>query len=52
MAGLALGFAQPLILLGLLSLPALWWLLRLMPPLSFDRREADLLLAALHEVLE
>ncbi len=31
-AGLALGFAQPLILLGLLSLPALWWLLRLMPP--------------------
>jgi acetylornithine/succinyldiaminopimelate/putrescine aminotransferase len=26
--------------------------LRLMPPLSFDRREADLLLAALHEVLE
>jgi Domain of unknown function (DUF4159)/Aerotolerance regulator N-terminal len=31
-AGLALGFAQPLVLLGLLSLPALWWLLRLMPP--------------------
>jgi hypothetical protein len=31
-AGLSLGFAQPLILLGLLSLPALWWLLRLMPP--------------------
>jgi hypothetical protein len=31
-AGLPLGFAQPLILLGLLSLPALWWLLRLMPP--------------------
>src|SRR5215470_14398223 len=30
--GLALGFAQPLVLLGLLSLPALWWLLRLMPP--------------------
>jgi acetylornithine/succinyldiaminopimelate/putrescine aminotransferase len=26
--------------------------LRLMPPLSLDRREADLLLAALHEVLE
>jgi acetylornithine/N-succinyldiaminopimelate aminotransferase len=26
--------------------------LRLMPPLSFDRREADLLLAALREVLE
>jgi hypothetical protein len=31
-AGLPLGFAQPLVLLGLLSLPALWWLLRLMPP--------------------
>ena len=31
-AGLPLGFAQPLILLGLLALPALWWLLRLIPP--------------------
>ena len=31
-AGLPLGFAQPLVLLGLLSLPVLWWLLRLMPP--------------------
>jgi hypothetical protein len=30
--GLPLGFAQPLILLGLLSLPVLWWLLRLVPP--------------------
>ena len=30
--GLPLGFAQPLVLLGLLSLPVLWWLLRLMPP--------------------
>ena len=30
--GLPLGFAQPLILLGLLSLPVLWWLLRLIPP--------------------
>ncbi len=29
---LPLAFAQPLILLGLLSLPALWWLLRLVPP--------------------
>jgi hypothetical protein len=29
---LPLGFAQPLILLGLLSLPVLWWLLRLVPP--------------------
>src|SRR5258708_15660227 len=32
MMGLPLGFAQPLILLGLLSLPVLWWLLRLIPP--------------------
>ena len=30
--GLPLAFAQPLVLLGLLSLPVLWWLLRLMPP--------------------
>ncbi|HEY3222618.1 MAG TPA: DUF4159 domain-containing protein [Pseudolabrys sp.] len=29
---LPLGFAQPLVLLGLLSLPILWWLLRLVPP--------------------
>ena len=29
---LPLAFAQPLILLGLLSLPLLWWLLRLVPP--------------------
>jgi len=29
---LSLGFAQPLVLIGLLTLPALWWLLRLMPP--------------------
>src|SRR6476660_332634 len=28
---LPLGFAQPLVLLGLLSLPILWWLLRLLP---------------------
>ena len=27
-----LGFASPLVLLGLLSLPVLWWLLRLIPP--------------------
>jgi len=27
-----LGFAQPLVLLGLLTLPVLWWLLRLIPP--------------------
>jgi hypothetical protein len=32
MPGLPLGFAQPLVLLGLLSLPILWWLLRLIPP--------------------
>ena len=31
-AGLPLGFAQPLVLLGLASLPVLWWLLRLVPP--------------------
>jgi uncharacterized protein DUF4159/aerotolerance regulator-like protein len=30
--GLALSFAEPLLLLGLLSLPLLWWLLRVMPP--------------------
>jgi hypothetical protein len=30
--GLAVAFAQPLVLLGLLSLPVLWWLLRLVPP--------------------
>ena len=32
MMGLPLGFASPLVLLGLLSLPVLWWLLRLIPP--------------------
>jgi hypothetical protein len=31
-AGLPLSFAEPILLLGLLSLPALWWLLRVMPP--------------------
>jgi hypothetical protein len=31
-AGLPLAFAQPLVLIGLLSLPVLWWLLRLVPP--------------------
>ena len=31
-AGLPLSFAEPFLLLGLLSLPALWWLLRVMPP--------------------
>jgi hypothetical protein len=30
--GLPLAFAQPLVLLGLLALPVLWWLLRLVPP--------------------
>jgi len=29
---LPLAFAQPLVLLGLLTLPVLWWLLRLVPP--------------------
>src|SRR6202140_2900448 len=32
MMGLPLGFGSPLLLLGLLSLPVLWWLLRVMPP--------------------
>ena len=32
MAGLPLSFAEPILLLGLLGLPALWWLLRVMPP--------------------
>jgi len=31
-ASLPLSFAEPILLLGLLSLPALWWLLRVMPP--------------------
>jgi hypothetical protein len=28
----SLGFAEPLVLIGLLTLPVLWWLLRLVPP--------------------
>jgi hypothetical protein len=32
MFGLPLSFAEPLLLIGLVSLPALWWLLRVMPP--------------------
>jgi hypothetical protein len=32
MMGLPLSFAQPLLLLGLASLPVLWWLLRVTPP--------------------
>src|ERR1051326_6325717 len=42
-AGLPLGFAQPLVLLGLLSLPLLWWLLRLgaAAPRAPDRFSAD-----------
>jgi Domain of unknown function (DUF4159)/Aerotolerance regulator N-terminal len=31
-AGLPLSFAEPILLLGLLSLPVLWWVLRVMPP--------------------
>jgi hypothetical protein len=31
-AGLPLSFAEPLLLIGLLGLPLLWWLLRVMPP--------------------
>ena len=30
--GLPLGFAEPLVLIGLLTLPVVWWLLRLIPP--------------------
>ncbi len=30
--GLSLGFAEPLVLIGLLTLPVLWWLLRMIPP--------------------
>ena len=30
--GFPLGFAEPLVLVGLLTLPVLWWLLRLIPP--------------------
>jgi len=30
--GLPVSFAEPMLLLGLLSLPGLWWLLRVMPP--------------------
>src|SRR5437868_37660 len=37
-AGFPLGFAQPLVLLGLLSLPVLWWLLRLVPPRPRQQR--------------
>jgi len=29
---LPLGFAEPVVLVGLLTLPVLWWLLRLIPP--------------------
>ena len=32
MMSFPLSFAEPWLLLGLLSLPALWWLLRVMPP--------------------
>ncbi len=32
MFGLPLSFAEPLLLIGLFSLPLLWWLLRVMPP--------------------
>ncbi|WP_407152648.1 DUF4159 domain-containing protein [Bradyrhizobium sp. ORS 86] len=32
MAGLPLSFVEPMLLLGLVSLPVLWWLLRVMPP--------------------
>src|ERR1700758_3138866 len=32
MGGLPLGFVEPLVLIGLLTLPVLWWLLRMIPP--------------------
>ena len=32
MMGLPLAFAEPLVLIALAALPALWWLLRLIPP--------------------
>ena len=32
MMGIPLGFGAPLILLGLIALPVIWWLLRLTPP--------------------
>src|SRR5262249_51347208 len=32
MMGLPLAFTEPLLLVGLVSLPVLWWLLRVMPP--------------------
>ena len=31
-SALSLGFTEPLVLTGLITLPALWWLLRLIPP--------------------
>src|ERR1700743_1696738 len=31
-ASLPLSFAEPMLLFGLLSLPVLWWLLRVIPP--------------------
>ena len=37
-SSLPLAFAQPLVLLGLLGLPVLWWLLRLVPPRPSRRR--------------
>jgi hypothetical protein len=30
--GIPLGFAEPMVLIGLITLPVLWWLLRLIPP--------------------
>ena len=37
-AGIPLSFAEPLLLTGLLSLPVLWWLLRVMPPRRLRRK--------------
>ena len=34
----SIGFLSPLILLGLLALPVLWWLLRAVPPAAIKRK--------------
>lgn len=50
MGGLAFSFGAPLVLLGLLSLPVIWWLLRLTPPAPV--REAFPPLRILQQVLK
>lgn len=50
----ALGFTAPWVLLGLVALPALWWLLRAVPPAPIRRRfpAVSLLLGLEHEQVE